>query len=100
MRTLNEGGGIIPRRVYVEGEFEPLYDDEVKVTSNRCDFTMNGDIEPDEYLSPKEIARLALTAAPSIVEQHKEKFSRWSTPIKVRMVAKDVVTEGEEVEAE
>lgn len=100
MRTLNEGGGIMPRRVYVEGEFEPLSDTQVKVTSSRCEFTMNGDIEPEEYLSPKEITRLALTAAPSIVEQHKEKFSRWQTPIKVRMVAKDVVTEGEEVDAE
>ena len=100
MRTLNESGGIMPRRVYVEGEFEPLSDSEVKVTSSQCEFTMNGDIEPEEYLSPKEITRLALTAAPTIVEQHKEKFSTWTTPIRVRMVAKEEVTEGEEVDAE
>jgi len=99
LAVLNESG-IGLRRVYVEGEFEPQHDYTLHTEEGYCSFTMEGSMEPEEYLSPAEITRLALTAAPNVVLQHKPNFREWTTPVYSKVIAKEIITEGEEVEAE
>jgi len=78
---------IVASRKYVEGDVIPKPNYSIALKSKQNDFVMNGDVVPEDYLSPAELHELAMAAAPNIVEQHKSKFDKWHTMVVTKSVA-------------
>tara|TARA_R100000808_G_scaffold9858_1_gene26745 strand:+ start:2640 stop:4388 length:1749 start_codon:yes stop_codon:yes gene_type:complete len=84
---LKTDGAVVKNRVYTEGEFAPRPNYTVTYTTVSSAFQMKAEIDPEDYMSPKEVNKLFVTAAPSVLENHKDKFMSWSTPVKTKTVA-------------
>ena len=78
---------IVASRKYVEGDVIPKPNYSIALKSKQNNFVMNGDVVPEDYLSPAELHELAMAAAPNIVEQHKSKFDKWHTMVVTKSVA-------------
>ena len=57
---------------------------------------MKAEIDPEDYMSPKEINKLAVTAAPSVLTTHRENFMKWSTPVSTKTVKAEKKEEGDD----
>ena len=99
LESLTGRGGIIVRRVYTEGQFEAQPNYDLHIYSSTCNFVLQGSMEPNEYLTPSEVKQLALTAAPTVIDTHKENFVTWDIPIKTKTIKAPVEGEAEEVTA-
>jgi hypothetical protein len=84
---LKTDGAVVKNRVYTEGEFAPRPNYKVVYSTTSSSFQMNAEIDPEDYMSPKEINNLAVTAAPQVLANHKDKFMSWNTPVKTKTVA-------------
>ena len=84
---LKTEGAVVKNRVYTEGEFAPRPNYKVVYSTTASDFQMKAEIDPEDYMSPKEVNKLFVTAAPSVLENHKDKFMSWSTPVQTKTVA-------------
>ena len=84
---LKTDGAIVKNRVYTEGEFAPRPDYTVSYNTVSSAFQMKAEIDPEDYMSPAEVNKLFVTAAPSVLKNHTDKFMSWSTPVKTKTVA-------------
>ena len=50
---------------------------------------MKGNVAPEDYLSPKEILKLAVNAHPTVIKTHREKFEEFSRPVAVKIIKKE-----------
>jgi len=86
IESLMNSGGVVVRRVYTEGQFEAQPNYDLNVFGESCGFILKGSIEPSEYLTPTEVKQLALTAAPTVIDTHKEHFDKWVVPIRMKTI--------------
>ena len=84
---LKTDGAVVRSRVYTEGEFAPRPNYLIKYFTVTSDFQMKAEIDPEDYMSPKEVNKLFVTAAPSVLENHKSKFMKHTTPVDTKIVA-------------
>ena len=61
----------------------------VTTTGSHQEFIMKGNVAPEDYLSPKEILKLAVNAHPTVIKTHREKFEEFSRPVAVKIIKKE-----------
>tara|TARA_R110000824_G_C15211816_1_gene676668 strand:- start:584 stop:2350 length:1767 start_codon:yes stop_codon:yes gene_type:complete len=93
---LKTSGAVVKSRVYTEGEFAPRPNYTVSYNTVSSTFQMKAEIDPEDYMSPKEINKLAVTAAPSVLAPHRQKFTTWSTPVSTKTVKPKKEKEGDD----
>ena len=84
---LKTEGAVVKSRVYTEGKFAPQPNYKIQYQTVCSVFQMKPDVEPEDYMSPSEINKLAVSAAPQVLENHIDKFTTWDIPVTTKTVA-------------
>ena len=79
---------VVKSRLYTEGEFAPQPRYFVQYTTVWSDFIMKPEIDPEDYLSPKEVNKLFASASPEVLKMHQDKFMKTTTPVNTTVVEK------------
>ena len=72
---------VVKSRLYREGEFAPQPRYSVQYATVWSDFIMKPEIDPEDYLSPKEVNKLFVSASPEVLKMHRDKFMSMTTPV-------------------
>ena len=90
---LKTEGAVVKSRTYTDGEYTPRPDYNVTYSTVSSTFILKGEIDPDDYMSPSEVNKMAVSASPQVIAQHKEKFREFVIPISTKIIEKQ---EGDE----
>ena len=79
---------VVKSRLYTEGEFAPQPRYSVDYVTVSSYFIMKPEIDPEDYLSPKEVNKLFASASPEVLKMHRDKFMESKTPVSTVVVEK------------